>query len=166
MKLRLLLTILTIEGALFLTTGCCRQQYPTVRDSVKDSISVERHTVARDTIIKIPGDSVSITIPYASLNNDSTPFKPLQKNNGRASLKVTKQPNNDIQIACKCDSASIAAKVLDTYIKEHRQVETTKTIISPSEKYIPRWVKILAWIGGILLLLVTIALFLKIKKII
>jgi len=159
------LFILTI-GVVLLLAGCCKQQYPPAGSYEKDSTYTERFSVPRDTVIKIPGDSVSIALPAVILNADSIPFKPVVKRSGRATLTVKVNKDKVLNIGCNCDSAAIAAKVLDTYIQTHRQQTKTVTITLPPEKYIPLFVKTLAWTGGIFLLLLAVATFLKIKKLI
>ena len=113
---------------------------------VKDSIWTAVKRVQRDTIITIPGDTTYITVPVMELTE-----VPVTKTNGRSTASI-KRVGDDIQVSCECAEYKQKIALLETIISQYEKIQelTDKTVVVP-ERYIPWWVKILAWIGAIAL---------------
>ena len=142
----------------------CRTPQPIVQTEVKEVV-IEREV--RDTIVTIAPDSASIK---ALLECDSTGnvlIKELEETQGKnVALEMAlknKQTNKGtaLVIDCKADSLQV---LVDKYKEELSQVSDNKQVETIEVKYIPSFVKWLAWVGGVSILLALLLVVLKVYK--
>ena len=134
--------VAVIIGAL----SSCRTPQPIVQTEVKEVI-VEREV--RDTIVTILPDSASIKALLECDSAGNVLVKELQEEQGKnvalqAKLKQTNK-GTALVIDCKADSLQV---LVDKYKEELSQVSDNKQVETIEVKYIPSFVKWLAWIGG------------------
>lgn len=132
---------------LFTALSSCRSaKPPTIQTDIKDSINVAIEHVERDTNIIAPGAKTELEFKISDLEKlpDGIILKSQDK---QAGLKFIKE-NNKIKATCNCDTLAIQAKLRDTYTSQDRVRTITNNVIT-EVKYIPTWVRWLAWIGGI-----------------
>lgn len=126
--------------------------------SNSDSITNSTKQVLRDTSIKAPADSAKLNIPVAKIleavkEQAKSPDKPINVPLGnskskQAAVKATIQDGN-LKVDCMCDELELMAHIVDTY-NSSRQVKTQTITLPPVHiKYIPWYVSVLAWVGGI-----------------
>lgn len=135
-----------------LLTGCCSTRPLATTVSTLDSTHTERKVRQRDTLIKLPFYKVEIVKAAGDLTEE-----PVVKRNGGASVELFKR-NDSIYARALCDSLELKLKLQDSIISTYRQVKTDTTITLPpvEVKYIPWYIKALAWIGGIAVLFLAI----------
>ena len=140
--------------------GSCRavkSSRETVR-TVKDSTFTEVTYKKRDTTIIIPGDTLKVKVPITEITKE-----PVTRTNGRNTV-IIRREGNDLDIECLNEEMEQRFELLEKWIKENKtktvQVQTTTEI---PVRYIPGFVKTLAWIGGIALALGGVLLFVKFK---
>lgn len=150
-----------LTAVVLLTATACRSSKPVATSTViTDSTTVERTTSERDTTITASADTANVTIPLEQLKDS---FKAEVKGKQQARAKVTVKANK-LHVECQCDTMAINAKLRDTYEQILRNTHRTDTVIVPV-KFIPKWVKILAWIGGLWIAAFVIFICLKLSKI-
>lgn len=118
----------------------------------------------RDTMLMTMPDSASIhaLMECDSLGNVlmrengilSGKLEAKGKNNAKASLSLK---NNVLEADCECDTLAILAKVRDT------NINTTNKEVVYKEKDIPMWMKVLACLGVLFIVLVIIKIWRKIR---
>lgn len=147
-----------IAGMLLFFVGCKTPQ-PIVQTEVKEVV-VEREV--RDTIVTIQPDSASIKALLECDSAGNVLIKELQEEQGKnvalqAQLKNTNK-GTTIVIDCKQDSLERVIALQNEKISELSNNKQTETI---EVKYIPDFVKWLAWIGAaaILYVLIRVALW-------
>ena len=142
----------------------CRTPQPIVQTEVKE-VLVER--TITDTIVTIAPDSASIKALLECDSAGNVLIKELQEVQGKnvslaLALKNAKgKPTTTIAIDCKQDSLEKVIALKDETIKElsnNKQVETIEV------KYIPDFVKWLAWIGAATVLYVLLRVALWVYK--
>lgn len=150
---------LTFIFILILLVGC-KSNRPTVEKSriVKDSTSTVIRIVPRDTIVPVPGDSVRVQVPLKDLG--IVPVTGISKS---GNLKASVSRVND-QIIVDCDVKELELKL--QLLDKEIQILKSKLIteaerIEVPVKFVPWWVKTLAWAGGILIALIVLKLILK-----
>ena len=123
--------------------GSSKKTTVSEKTTVSDSTVVTFQPV--DTIITTPEETVRIVKPV----NEITPF-PITKKGERTSLSVS-MVDNVLTVDCKSEALEnkirLLQKQIDRYREQITQIETTEP-----ERYVPKWVKILAWIGGLFVL--------------
>jgi hypothetical protein len=148
--------------------------------AIKDSSVTKTKTTEKDTAIKIPSSSVEIKIGGVkslkeSLGQYSKQFK-------QAGLTIT-FIGDSMVVKCNCDSMTVNAKNRETITDNFRSISdvslkntsrdqstsNTKESVEESsiEKaipFIPRFIKALASIGGLVILSLIIYLIIKFKK--
>ncbi len=167
-----------------LLSSCCREAVPVNSTTVvHDTTFVESRVIERDTTIIYPGSSTQLIIPVKDIleTSDHRPQRalisgpkhlgppsvvteskaPWSAVRGQSSLTATIK-GTDLRIDCDCDTLAIEAKLYDTYQKEHKQ-KTTETTITKEVKFIPQWIKVLAWSGGAFYLFMGIGVIRKFK---
>lgn len=135
---------------LILVTSCRCPKVMTDTKVITDTLTVEKKIIERDTIFFTDTARVAVKIPVFQLNDISKPFKPIIKQHKNARV-IIKRIRDTIRFTAECDSIELAAKIKDQFIKEHHKKETLKTEIVQI-RYIPKWVKWLAWLGAICIL--------------
>lgn len=117
--------------------------------NTKDSVLVDRYVIVRDTIIVSDSASVKVELSQKDLEDLFSGKKDtIRKKNKQASLNLYKDKETGLVNAdCDCDTMSIVAKLKDSF-----QTTTQKTIVTQTitkeVKYIPFFIKVLAWVGA------------------
>jgi hypothetical protein len=164
MKLTLndILLILACIILAWLITACKTPQ-PIVQTEVKEVV-IEREV--RDTIVNIAPDSASIKALLECDSAGNVLIKELEEAQGKnvklqAQLKNTNK-GTAIVIDCKQDSLERVIALQNEKISELNNNKQTETI---EVKYIPSFVKWLAWVGAaaILYVLIRVALWVHSK---
>lgn len=121
-----------------------------------DSTVVEKAVQPRQTLLKLPAESLQVRMPLAELGP-----VPLLRSGQRAQLRIQKIKDTII-VQASCDSLSRRITVQDSIIHTLRTIHDKKTTYV-DRPYTPWYMKSLAALGGLMLLLVGIAIFLKVK---
>ena len=113
--------------------------------TVKDSTVTEVTYRKRDTTITIPGDTLKVKVPFYQLTPEPQTF---QGKNQKAVVSLS--TNDELLIDCITQEVDRLFQLTDELKTTLKTLETTKTetIIVP-ERYVPWYIKILAWLGGI-----------------
>ena len=142
MKNAIILLLLIIFAA-----SCGGQKTASVEQhtTVKDSTVVTFKPV--DTIITVPEEKVRIEVPVSELNE-----VPLVKKGERTTLSIS-MIGEVLSAECKAEQLERKIQLMEKTIARLRSTTTdrTETIIQ-EVKYVPWYIKTLAWIGGITLL--------------
>lgn len=128
--------------------------------TVKDSTVTEVTYRKRDTTITIPGDTLKVRVPFYQLTPEPQTYKsPTQK------ATVSLSEDDILTIDCIKEEVSRLVELTDTLQSTIKTLQVTQrdTIVVP-ERYVPWFVKILAWIGGITLIILAVPLITKIIK--
>lgn len=143
----------------------CKTHKPIMQTEVKEVV-VEREV--RDTIVTILPDSASIKALLECDSAGNVLIKELQEEQGKnvALEMALKNKQNDkgegagatLEIDCKADSLQMVIDVQNEHIHELNDIISKQR---EEIKYIPDFVKWLAWIGGfaILYVLIRVALW-------
>lgn len=140
--------------------GCKVLCPPAERIVIHDSTQ----TVVRihDTILYSAPASVTGEIALGDLIIKEN-FKPVRKTYKHATL-LQKVVNDTLVSTCLCDTAAIRAQYRETITTRLRS-EFSKVVLPPVEvKFIPKWVKWLAWIGGFWIVIAIGWLILRVLK--
>ena len=140
----------------------CKTPEPIVQTEVKEVI-VEREV--RDTIVTIQPDSASIKALLECDSAGNVLIKELEEVQGKnvslqAQLKNTNK-GTAIVIDCKQDSLERVIALQNEKISELNNNKQTETI---EVKYIPSFVKWLAWVGAVAILLTVLWVVLKVYR--
>jgi hypothetical protein len=140
----------------------CRTPQPIVQTEVKEVV-VEREV--RDTIVTIAPDSASIKALLECDSAGNVLIKELEEAQGKnvalqAQLKNTNK-GTAIVIDCKQDSLERVIALQNEKISELNNNKQTETI---EVKYIPSFVKWLAWVGAGAILLAVLWIVLKVYR--
>ena len=136
--------------ALMLLSASCASHRPLVENRlVRDSVRVDSQTQLRDTLLKVPLARVRAALPLSDLKA-AKPFKGLMRKDKNLRL-VVRRIRDTLRIITQCDSLSLAAQIRDRIIRETRQKQVVQTRFV-RQPYVPGWVKLLAWAGGLGLL--------------
>jgi hypothetical protein len=131
-----------------------------INTTVKDSTVTEVRYQKRDTLITIPGDTLKFKIPVTEITREGQTFT-----QGRQTVKISSDELGNISIECINAAMDRIIELEDKIISTLRTIEsnTKETIIVP-EPYTPWYTKALAWIGGVMLLLMGIGFITKTIK--
>ena len=140
----------------------CKTPQPIVQTEVKEVV-IEREV--RDTIVTIQPDSASIKALLECDSAGNVLIKELQEAQGKnvklqAQLKNTSK-GTAIVIDCKQDSLERVIALQNEKISELNNNKQTETI---EVKYIPDFVKWLAWVGAGAILLAVLWVVLKVYR--
>ena len=140
----------------------CKTPQPIVQTEVKEVV-IEREV--RDTIVTIAPDSASIKALLECDSAGNVLIKELQEAQGKnvalqAQLKNTNK-GTAIVIDCKQDSLERVIALQNEKISELNNNKQTETI---EVKYIPDFVKWLAWIGAGAILIAVLWVVLKVYR--
>ena len=140
----------------------CKTPQPIVQTEVKEVV-IEREV--RDTIVTIAPDSASIKALLECDSAGNVLIRELQEAQGKnvalqAQLRNTNK-GTAIVIDCKQDSLERVIALQNEKISELNNNKQTETI---EVKYIPSFVKRLAWIGAGAILLVVLWVVLKVYR--
>ncbi len=146
--------------AIILITGCnmqrwCEKNHPPAQSSSRDSSTTTTTTITEEAArakTPVPADSSGLR---ALLDCDSLGRVYLKKINDisygtHVKPEVVILPGNVLYLKCKVDSFSVYSwykrihekTVINTNVKE-------KTVVTVPVKFIPGFIKLLAWSGGI-----------------
>lgn len=150
--------VAVVLGAL----ASCSTPQPIVQTEVKEVV-VEREV--RDTIVTIAPDSASIKALLECDSAGNVLIKELQEAQGKnvalqAKLKQTNK-GTALVVDCKTDSLERVIALQNEKISELNNNKQTETI---EVKYIPSFVKWLAWVGAGAILLVVLWVVLKVYR--
>ena len=140
----------------------CKTPQPIVQTEVKEVV-IEREV--RDTIVTIAPDSASIKALLECDSAGNVLIKELQEEQGKnvalqAELKQTNK-GTAMVVDCKTDSLERVIALQNEKISELSNNKQTETI---EVKYIPSFVKWLAWIGAGAILLAALWVVLKVYR--
>jgi hypothetical protein len=140
--------------AVWLCITSCKSKKALVSNS--DSVSMTSKQVVRDSAIKAPADSAKLSVPVnkvlqaisvSKLNKDTTVLLG-SASSKQANAKATIKDGN-LKVECMCDELELLAHIIDTYTSK-AQVKTQTITLPPVQiKYIPWYITVLAWVGGI-----------------
>jgi|GEM_PF-2082102 len=126
-------------------------------EKTKEITDVKHRFTFHDTVFLTKPKAVAIEIPTVC-----EPFKSVKKQNGNAKVRV-EYKDRKIYVRAECDTVKLLAKLKHEYTDSIRTITHEVTKVQ-RVKYTPKFVKILAGIGLLALLLIGIGLFLRIKK--
>jgi len=145
---------------LIVSTSCKTAKLTTSKTTttVKDSISTQLQTVDSLLVVR-KADTIALKMRIDKLTE-----KAIIKKSKYARLSI-KRVGNTITAECIADELKELIELQREIINHYRETrtQTEDTIIIP-KRYIPKIVKILAWIGGISFLLILIGIILKFVK--
>ena len=140
----------------------CKTPQPIVQTEVKEVV-VEREV--RDTIVTIAPDSASIKALLECDSAGNVLIRELQEAQGKnVKLQLSLEQasgNGVVTVECKQDSLERVIALQNEKISELSNNKQTETI---EVKYIPTFVKVMAWIGGALSLLLLLWVVLKVYR--
>ena len=129
--------------------------------TIKDSVRISTQYQVKDTIVTIPADSATLRALFSELSET-----PITQKNGNITASLSRQGDHVIA-NCNTEAQDIEIEYLNKIIEIQRERETRdKETIRIPVKYIPKVIKTLAWIGGIVIALFIVSIILKFKKII
>ena len=140
----------------------CRTHQPIVQEKI---VEVERVVTKTDTLIRTEPDSASIQALLICDSVGNVLVKELEEAQGKnvalqAQLKQTNK-GTALVVDCKADSLQV---LVDKYREELSQVSDNKQTETIEVKYIPSFVKWLAWVGGVSILLALLWVVLKVYR--
>lgn len=156
-KIAICIGVLVTCSTIFSTAGC-RLLRPAPEKIVHDNVTNTITRTERDTVLVTKKATVTMTVQLPCPEAGKT-FDPLIKKNVNALLKLA-VIGNTLTADCECDTVALKAKLYDTFQKSsHIRTETsTRTV---EVKYVPGWVKFLAWSGGIFWPLFLLGVYIK-----
>lgn len=153
--------ILIIGGALAMLASCRALCPPGEVVVVHDSTTVETQVTYHDTVLVAPSAGVTYTLTVSDLIPG---LKPILKTNKNAKLTTRVLPDSSLVVGCYCDTVLIRAK-LKTVLTRELRAKYKEVQKPPKEvKYVPGWIKFLAWAGGAWIAIIIIRLIIKFKK--
>ncbi|MGY5253293.1 hypothetical protein [Sphingobacterium spiritivorum] len=157
-----MLPLLLCAGVLI--TGCksSRQVPATTAIIQQDTIRVTSTIRIRDTILVTQPAKASMDIQVEDLKEGF-----VLKNSSRNATVSARVTSGKLNMDCICDSLSIYAQLRDKMIQTdtQRRLTITKTV-SKEIKFIPWYIRVLAWLGGISLIIIVGRILLKRIKLI
>lgn len=155
-----------VLGLILLATGCRSQKRETsipivLNHTIHDTVTVTKTVNERDTVFITEAVKTNFKVDLKYLKEG---FKSGSQNkNASAGIKVT---DGQLEVDCTCDSLSIYAKIRDQVVEKDRQRTDSKIILKTEQiPHIPWYIKLLAWIGGIGIVIIVGRLLLKQLKI-
>ena len=138
--------------------SCCKAPQTIIKTQVKDSIVTQVKTVVKDSLIFLPGDSVTLvdTLPCPELKQSAT----ADKGSIKTSYNIS---NGKLTINCKTDSLLKRISWLENQYystKTHQIKEVIEVPVDKPVPYIPKWV----WFSLLLNLLVLLYLLWRFKN--
>lgn len=135
--------------SLIVLASCSKKLVPQTQTIIKENVVEKTVYVPKDSIVKVPGDSVTLhdTIPCPGVNYHKEVMS--KKGITKATVDIH---NNQLSVDCKTDSLSARIQWLEAHSDKVTTKTETTTITLPAKRYIPKWVY---WLAGINLLYVT-----------
>jgi len=158
-----LIALATILLAIVVVTGCkCPQAVTST--VVKDSTSTTIKREYRDTVIRIPADTASIQALVKCPPNGIVNMPEMKVKSKRAIISA-KIVNGAFDATCTCPELEKQVKILKETIFQLRQRNSLTTRTATVEvRYIPGWVKVLAWVGVTTLLMLLLLIGFKLYR--
>ena len=142
---------------LFVSCQASKPQPP----QITDSVVVEKTVVLRDTVFQAPSAATSLSV---SMKEFSKGFKkPVSSQKGHATA-ILSQVGDRVRVDCLCDSVAIRAQLRDQY--EQRLHKQTITQTPEQSYYTPWYMKALATVGGLSIVLLVAGIIYKTKRIV
>ena len=138
--------------------GSCKSLQPSRKtiESVKDSTVTTVRFVEKDTLITVPGDTLTFSVPFYELSET-----PIERTNGRTTARISRG-NGQVTVECLTEKYEQLISYQNEIIETLRQINRNKEeTIEVPVKFVPWYIKTLAWIGGLFLLLVFVQLLIK-----
>lgn len=157
-----ILHLLLCAGVLI--TGCkSSRQVPVTTNIIQqDTVRVTSTIRIRDTILVTQPAKASMDIQVEDLKEGF--FRKNGSRNATVSARVT---SGQLNMDCICDSLSIYAQLRDKMIQTDTQRGLTITnTVSKEIKFTPWYIRVLAWMGGISLIIIVSRILLKRIKLI
>lgn len=159
MKKLLIITLIILSGCV--TERRCNQKFPPAESvNIKDSTVITEVLIPRDTLIKTFVEIPRLNIKDSTIitYKDGTYWVSKLTLKGRYSEASAWIEGSQLK-GQLTEGGFIQLAALITYyekrVKELRLLSEKKTTVK-EVKYIPKYVKVLAWIGGIFLLIVVL----------
>lgn len=148
-----LATISVIAILLVMTAGCRSWRPLSQQHTVTDTTYVHTTVVERDTVLVTERDTVAITFDCDSI---LTAFKrnsnAVITRSNQAHVILTPDTAGRLTVTAVCDTVAIAARIRDTLTREAR-IRTEVTVTEVPVPFVPWWVKGLAFVGGLALII-------------
>lgn len=119
--------------------------------NTSDSITTVKRVIPVDTLVVVPKDSISLSVPLNELSET-----PIERTNGRTTARVSYR-NNNIDVECLTEEyeqiITLQKEVIETLqkiIKEQKETIDTKTVITKT----PWYLQPITWIIGFVIILV------------
>jgi hypothetical protein len=142
---------------LILAGGCSQKTVPSVQNEKNDSSYVRVIESSSDTdLTSIPDsaciDEISLTVDSSS-NIIDVPVTTVKSKTASIEFKVK---DNKLSVKCNCDSVTLKCRKYQKSTYYYKGLyEKQKTIITPPPvQYTPLYMRILAWIGGMTVLII------------
>ncbi|MDP1708091.1 MAG: hypothetical protein Q8L89_03385 [Gammaproteobacteria bacterium] len=155
-------TILIMIPMLALLASSCKTTSTASHQlTVTDTTQVDRSVRERDTLILIPSATALLNIALGDLTGLSRPWT-VQSGHATISAVVLK---DTLYMKAHCDSMTLELTMRDSIINTLRSRNSvSETVEIVREPFVPDFVKVLAWIGGIALLLLLIMLIVRMLR--
>lgn len=160
-RIVLIALVITVIVVIVLMSSCnpCRRLVRLCPTETHDSITYIEKIKLDTLIITLPGDTSYIEIPITTLNDlgilaDNSKQKvELKIEDGILKLKTI----------CKEDSMQVVITELTKELRE-KQIEIKYVDKPVPVKFTPKWIRTLAWIGAVCILLVVLFILYKVFK--
>lgn len=136
--------IIALVAVLFSITACRSSKKVAESTVITDTTIVERTVTEHSVSVLSPRDTSTFKVPVIAIKDGYKAEKKGSKN-ARAILTVK---DDTMSVECECDSQRIIGK----YLSENKIItnKTNKVITRHVPvKYVPWWVKTLAWVGAV-----------------
>lgn len=130
---------------------------PTLIEHTVDSVYTIERIVPRDTLIIVPSDSLKMRVSLIDLK-ENTPVYATSKS-GKMEVKVVREADTLI-VDCAEQNRELWIALADK-VKEIRRLRKHTNTIEIPVVFVPWWVKVLAWTGGLAIVLLAIGGIMK-----
>lgn len=136
--------------------SACSHKIAPPSTEVKDSTSISERTIYRDSIVTLPGDTITVVL------TPPCPEQPKIIRHGNHSTISIETKAGQTIIKSSCDSLQVRLQNV-THERDVLKMKQSKSTTIIKEKFIPLLVKILAWIGAFALVATGLYIFFKLK---
>ncbi len=134
---------------LFSVASCCSRKPISASKTIHDTIRVSEFVKVRDTVFVTKPTGTSIDIPVSKITEIKNPIISKKDN----STLTVRREKDTVFIDCDCDSIKLKAQIRDKIINKDR-IRSEVELREVPVKFIPWYIKILAWIGGIFIVVI------------
>lgn len=129
--------------------SCSRKTLPSASVERKDSVSVSEKITYRDTFVMIPADTAGI-MAMVKCPDGAKPTMQMITGHGRHSTISVDINNGLLRATSSRDSLTVKLQNTEKERDYYREKSSTlKETTVEKERYVPGFVKALAWIGGL-----------------